>query len=92
MKLGPLHGRILETLKQDETVQRKHRYTAMGIFKRLRDEEGYDFDAVRRFVRKNRIRSENYSFRWITIQVGASKPTLANAPSTFLRDARRSAC
>jgi transposase len=55
-KLGPFHDRIVEILQQDDDAPRKQRHTAMRIFQRLRDEEGYagGYDAVRRFVKKNR--------------------------------------
>lgn len=55
-KLGAFYGRILEILKQDEDAPPKQRHTAMRIFERLRDEEGYtgQYDAVRRFVKKHR--------------------------------------
>ena len=55
-KLGRFHDRILEILKLDETAPPKQRHTAMRVFERLRDEEGYvgQYDAVRRFVKKHR--------------------------------------
>lgn len=55
-KLGLFHERILEILKLDETAPPKQRHTAMRVFERLRDEEGYvgQYDAVRRFVKKHR--------------------------------------
>lgn len=62
-KLGAFHERILEIVKQDETAPRKQRHTAMRIFERLRDEEGYGggYDAVRRFVKKHRdIKRETF--------------------------------
>ena len=55
-KLGLFHDRILEILKEDETAPPKQRHTAMRIFERLRDDEGYvgQYDAVRRFVKRHR--------------------------------------
>jgi len=55
-KMGTFHGRILEILKKDEDAPPKQRHTAMRIFERLRDEEGYQgqYDAVRHFVKKHR--------------------------------------
>ena len=55
-KLGQFHDRILEILKLDETAPPKQRHTAMRIFERLRDDEGYvgQYDAVRRFVKNHR--------------------------------------
>jgi transposase len=43
-------------LQQDEGAPPKQRHTAMRIFERLRDEQGYQggYDAVRRFVKKHR--------------------------------------
>jgi transposase len=55
-KPGLFHDRILEILKLHEKAPPKQRHTAMRIFERLRDEEGYvgQYDAVRRFVKKHR--------------------------------------
>jgi len=55
-KLGAFHGIIDGILQQDEDAPPKQRHTAMRIFERLRDEQGYQggYDAVRRFVKKHR--------------------------------------
>ncbi len=62
-KLGAFHERILEILRDDEDQPPKQRHTAMRIFERLRDEEGYSggYDSVRRFVKKQR-RSQQETF------------------------------
>ncbi|APZ91564.1 Transposase [Fuerstiella marisgermanici] len=56
-KVGAFHDRILEILTLDETAPPKQRHTAMRIFERLRDEHEYagGYDAVRRFVKKQRV-------------------------------------
>jgi transposase len=55
-KLGPFHELILQILAEDESQPPKQRHTAMRIFERLRDEHAYGggYDAVRRFVNKQR--------------------------------------
>ena len=54
--LGLFHEWILEILAEDESQPPKQRHTSMRIFERLRDEHAYGggYDAVRRFVKKQR--------------------------------------
>ena len=55
-KLALVLDRIREILKADESAPPKQRHTAMRMFERLRDEQGYKggYDTVRRFVRQHR--------------------------------------
>jgi transposase len=39
--LGPYHAWIDQVLENDRSVHRKQRHTAVRLFERLRDEEGY---------------------------------------------------
>src|SRR5262249_23633431 len=50
--LGPFHAVIDALLAQDEDAPPKQRHTAMQLFRRLRDEHGYQggYDQVRRYV------------------------------------------
>jgi len=50
--LGPFHGIIQAILADDENAPPKQRHTAMQLFRRLRDEYGYQggYDQVRRYV------------------------------------------
>jgi transposase len=62
-KLGPFHAVIDAILAQDESAPRKQCHTAMQVFRRLRDEFGYDgsYDQVRRYVARTR-RSRRETF------------------------------
>ncbi len=55
-KLGAFHRVIDQILADDEQAPRKQRHTAMQIYRRVRDEEGYigGYDQVRRYVGKKR--------------------------------------
>jgi len=57
-KLGPLKAVIDQILADDDHAPRKQRHTAMRIYRRLRDEHGYQggYDQVRRYVGKQRKR------------------------------------
>lgn len=57
-RLGPFHALIEGILKADEAAPPKQRHTAKQLYRRLRDEYGYPggYDAVRRYVGKNRRR------------------------------------
>ena len=57
-KLGPFHALIDQILADDDHAPRKQRHTAMRIYRRLRDEQGYEggYDQVRRYVGKKRKR------------------------------------
>jgi transposase len=54
--LGSFHQAIAGILAADEQAPPKQRHTAMQIFRRLRDEQGYTggYDPVRRYVSKHR--------------------------------------
>jgi transposase len=51
-KLGPHHGWIDKVLESDRSVHKKQRHTAVRLFERLRDEEGYtgSYTLVREYV------------------------------------------
>jgi len=55
-KLGPFLARIDAILAADESAPPKQRHTAMQLYRRLVDEEGYTgrYDQVRRYVNKHR--------------------------------------
>ncbi len=55
-QLGAFHGVINAILSGDEQAPRKQRHTAMQLYRRLRDEYGYQggYDAVRRYVARRR--------------------------------------
>lgn len=55
-KLGPFKPFILQILADDQQAPRKQRHTAAKIYRRLRDEQGYQggYDQVRRYVRQYR--------------------------------------
>ncbi len=55
--LGPYHERIREILEDDKQQPVKQRHTASQIFRRIRKEDNYQggYDAVKRFVRNERI-------------------------------------
>jgi len=57
-KLGPFKPIIDQILADDEGAPRKQRHTAMRIYRRLRDEQGYSggYDQVRRYVARRRQR------------------------------------
>ena len=59
-KLGPFKPVIDEILAADEQAPRKQRHTAMQVFRRLRDEQGYagGYDQVRRYIAGHRQRHE----------------------------------
>jgi transposase len=54
--LGAFHAAIDAILAEDETAPPKQRHTAMQLFRRLRDEHGYQggYDQVRRYLSKRR--------------------------------------
>ena len=61
--LGSFHHTIDSILAEDESAPRKQRHTAMQIFRRLRDEFGYEggYDQIRRYVGgKRRGRKETF--------------------------------
>jgi transposase len=53
--LGAFHQAINTILREDESAPPKQRHTAMQIYRRLRDEQGYagGYDQVRRYVAKH---------------------------------------
>jgi transposase len=55
-QLGAFHGVIDAILAADEQAPRKQRHTAMQLYRRLRDEYGYQggYDTVRRYVGRRR--------------------------------------
>lgn len=55
-KLGPFVGRIDAILKADESAPPKQRHTAMQVYRRLVNEDGYrgKYDQVRRYINKHR--------------------------------------
>jgi len=57
-KLGPFKPIIDQILADDESAPRKQCHTAMRIYHRLRDEQGYwgGYDQVRRYVARRRRR------------------------------------
>jgi transposase len=57
-QLGPFRPLIRQILAEDEQAPRKQRHTAAKIFRRLRNEYGYQggYDQVRRYVAKQRKR------------------------------------
>ena len=59
-KLGPFKSTIDQILAVDELAPRKQRHTAMQVFRRLRDEQGYagGYDQVRRYVAGHRLRHD----------------------------------
>src|SRR5947207_2704791 len=54
--LGAYHGAIDAILAADESAPPKQRHTAMQVYRRLRDEHGYQggYDQVRRYVGQHR--------------------------------------
>lgn len=56
--MGPYKATIDQILAADEQAPRKQRHTAMQIFRRLRDQQGYlgGYDQVRRYVAGHRRR------------------------------------
>jgi len=59
-KLGPFKATIDQILADDELAPPKQRHTAMQVFRRLRDEQGYagGYDQVRRYISGHRRRHE----------------------------------
>ena len=59
-KLGPFKPIIDQILADDEQAPVKQRHTAMQVFRRLRDEQGYagGYDQVRRYISGHRQRHE----------------------------------
>jgi transposase len=59
-KLGPFKSTIDQILAADEEAPSKQRHTAMQVFRRLRDEQGYagGYDQVRRYIAGHRQRHE----------------------------------
>ena len=57
-KLGPFKATIDRILTADEEAPPKQRHTAMQVFRRLRDEQGYagGYDQVRRYISGRRQR------------------------------------
>lgn len=55
-KLGPFVGRIDAILKADESAPPKQRHTAMQVYRRIVNEDGYrgKYDQVRRHIQKHR--------------------------------------
>ncbi len=58
-KLGAFKATIDQILADDELAPPKQRHTAMRVFRRLRDEQGYagGYDQVRRYISGHRRRS-----------------------------------
>jgi len=58
--LGPFQAVIDQILADDEQAPPKQRHTAMQVFRRLRDEQGYHgcYGQVRRYVRQHRARHQ----------------------------------
>src|SRR5260221_9860416 len=54
--LGSFHAAIDAILAADEDAPPKQRHTAMQVYRRLRDEQGFSggYDAVRRYIGKHR--------------------------------------
>lgn len=55
-KLGPFQALIGRILAEDEQAPRKQRHTAAKVYRRLRDEYGYQggYDQVRRYIQRQR--------------------------------------
>jgi transposase len=70
-KLGSFLLIIDEILQSDLTEPVKQRHTALRIFERLRDEQGYTggYDQVRRYVQKHRKR-EQETFLYLAVAPG----------------------
>lgn len=70
-KLGSFLLFIDQILQSDLTQPPKQRHTALRIFERLRDEQGYSggYDQVRRFVQKHR-RREQETFLYLDVVPG----------------------
>ena len=92
--LDPFKPVIDAILKADEKAPPKQRHTAAKIFRRLRDEHGYQGgeERVRRYVRNSTLAVTRRSSRWTTIPASASRPTSATSMSIFPRDAGRCPC
>jgi len=58
--LGPFWALIDQILADDEHAPPKQRHTAMQVFRRLRDEQGYHgcYGQVQRYVRRHRARTQ----------------------------------
>jgi transposase len=58
--LGPFQAVIDQILADDERAPPKQRHTAMQVFRRLRDEQGYHgcYGQVQRYVRRRRARHQ----------------------------------
>ena len=58
-KLGPYQAVIDQILADDEQAPPKQRHTAMQVFRRLREEQGYagGYDQVRRYIAGHRRRN-----------------------------------
>jgi transposase len=56
--LGPFHTVVDQILADDEHAPPKQRHTAMQVFRRLRDEQGYPgcYGQVQRYLRRHRVR------------------------------------
>ena len=60
--VAPFHDKILGYFKEDEGTWAKQHHTAIKIFERLRDEEGFtgSYDSVQKYVKKIPLQQ-----RWI---------------------------
>ena len=82
--LGPLHAIVDQILADDEKAPPKQRHTAMQMFRRLQDENGYQgcYGQVQRYVLLHDVAIKRPSFPWGIFQDNVSRPISATSTST----------